>query len=146
MVHHIARHLAGLRESDGLPKLALVVVDGMALDQWVLIRRELTRQRPKWRFDEGSAFAWVPTITSVSRQAIFSGKAPLYFPSSIYGTAKEENLWEQFWADHGLPIQEVAYLKGLGHPPSPCVIGSGTKCPLAGSQNAGAGKRPSRCY
>jgi hypothetical protein len=116
MVHHIARHLAGLRESDGLPKLALIVVDGMALDQWVLIRREFTRQRPKWRFDEGSAFAWVPTITSVSRQAIFSGKAPLYFPSSIYGTAKEENLWEQFWADHGLSVQEVAYLKGLGEP------------------------------
>jgi hypothetical protein len=41
-----------LRESDG-PKVALVVVDGMAQDQWILIRRELARQRPTWRFDEG---------------------------------------------------------------------------------------------
>jgi hypothetical protein len=116
MVHHVARHLAALREGDGMPRVALVVVDGMALDQWVLIRRELARQRPNWRFDEGATFAWVPTITSVSRQSIFSGKAPLYFPSSIYGTGKEENLWEQFWADHGVPAQEVAYLKGLGEP------------------------------
>ena len=116
VVHHIARHLAALRESDGAPKVALVVVDGMAQDQWILIRRELARQRPTWRFDEGSTFAWVPTITCVSRQSIFSGKAPLYFPSSIYGTGKEENLWEQFWADHGVPVQEIAYLKGLGEP------------------------------
>ena len=116
IVHHIARHLAALRDSNAAFKVALVVVDGMALDQWVLIRRELTRQRPKWRFDEATTFAWVPTITCVSRQSIFSGKAPLYFPSSIYGTGKEENLWEQFWADHGVPAQEVAYLKGLGEP------------------------------
>jgi hypothetical protein len=59
-------------------------------------------------------FAWIPTITSVSRQSIFAGKPPLYFPASIYSTSREADLWKQFWVDHGLARDEVAYLKGLG--------------------------------
>jgi hypothetical protein len=114
MVHHIARFLAAQRDSAG--KVALVVVDGLALDQWLVVRHEITRQRPTWRFDENASFAWVPTITCVSRQAIFAGKAPLYFPSSIYSTGREENLWQQFWVDHGLATQGIAYLKGLSDP------------------------------
>jgi hypothetical protein len=114
MVHHIARFLAAHRDDAG--KVALVVVDGLAFDQWLVIRQELGQQRPTWRFDENAAFAWVPTITSVSRQSIFAGKAPLYFPSSIYSTDREASLWQQFWIDHGLVGNEVAYLKGLGEP------------------------------
>jgi len=114
MVHHIARFLAAQR--DGAGKVALVVVDGLALDQWLVIRHEISKQRPTWRFDENAAFAWVPTITCVSRQSIFAGKAPLYFPSSIYSTDREASLWQQFWVDHGLTGHEIAYLKGLGEP------------------------------
>jgi hypothetical protein len=112
MVHHVARFLAG--HLDAVGKVALVVVDGMAFDQWLVIRHEISLQRPSWRFDENAVFAWVPTITSVSRQSIFAGKAPLYFPSSIYSTDREPSLWQQFWAGNGLGLQEVAYLKGLG--------------------------------
>ena len=46
---------------------------------------------------ESATFAWIPTLTSVSRQSIFSGKPPLYFPSSINSTNSEERLWKQFW-------------------------------------------------
>ncbi len=114
MVHHIARFLAA--QLQGAGKLALVVVDGLALDQWLVIQHEISQQRPAWRFDENTTFAWVPTITNVSRQSIFAGKAPLYFPSSIYSTGREASLWQQFWVDHGLASHEVAYLKGLGDP------------------------------
>jgi len=114
MVHHIARFLAAQR--DGASKVALVVVDGLAFDQWLIVRHEISRQHPAWRFDESAVFAWVPTITCVSRQSIFAGKAPLYFPSSIYSTSREESLWHQFWIDHSLASHEVAYLKGLGDP------------------------------
>ena len=110
MVHHIARFLAA--QSDGARQVALVV--GLALDQWLVIRHEISKQRPTWRFDENAAFAWVPTITCVSRQSILAGKAPLYFPSSIYSTGREANLWQQFWVDHGLTSREIAYSKGLG--------------------------------
>jgi PglZ domain len=116
MVHHITRFLADQR--DGAGKVALVVVDGLAFDQWLAVQHEISRQRPTWRFDESATFAWVPTITSVSRQAIFAGKAPLYFPSSIYSTGREANLWMQFWVDHGLASNEITYLKGLGDPPT----------------------------
>ncbi len=104
------------QQRDGAGKVALVVVDGLAFDQWLVVQQEISQQHPAWRFDENAAFAWVPTITSVSRQAIFAGKAPLYFPSSIYSTGREASLWQQFWVDHGLASHEVAYLKGLGDP------------------------------
>jgi len=112
MVHHIARFLAGRRETAG--KVALVVVDGMSFDQWLVIRHEINLQRPHWRFDENAVFAWIPTITSVSRQSIFAGKAPLYFPSSIYSTDREPALWQQFWAVSGLAPHEIAFSRGLG--------------------------------
>jgi hypothetical protein len=114
MVHHIARFLVAQRH--GADKVALVVVDGLAFDQWLVVQHEISQQRPAWRFDENATFAWVPTVTNVSRQSIFAGKAPLYFPSSIYITGREASLWQQFWVDHGLASHEVAYLKGLGDP------------------------------
>ena len=114
MVHHLPRYL-GRRLSDVRgSKVALVVVDGLALDQWIVLRDALSNQRPHLRFREGAGFAWVPTVTSVSRQAIFAGKPPLYFPSSIKTTDREASLWTQFWVDQGLTAREVGYAKGLG--------------------------------
>ncbi len=110
MVHHVPRFLARSLESGGEEKAALVVVDGLALDQWVVLREALAGQLPGSTFDEGAVFAWVPTITPVSRQAIFAGSPPAYFPSSIGTTSKEPALWSRFWADSlGLPEAGVAY-------------------------------------
>jgi len=49
-----------------------------------------------------------------SRQAAFAGKAPIFFPNSIWTTDKEPTLWSQFWADQGFTTNEVVYIKGLG--------------------------------
>lgn len=116
MVHHLARYLER-RLSDSGAKVALVVVDGLALNQWIVLRNVLAKQRPRFRFREDAVFAWVPTITSVSRQAIFAGKPPLDFPSSIQTTDREPSLWTRFWADGSLREQEVAYAKGMGDGP-----------------------------
>lgn len=113
MLHHIPRFLARHVKDDERHKVALVLVDGLSLDQWIVIRKELAKQRPKYRFRENALFAWIPTITSVSRQAAFAGKPPIYFPNSIHRTDKELALWTQFWVDQGLTQQEVAYAKGL---------------------------------
>lgn len=114
MLHHIprflARHVKGATEH----KVAFVLVDGLSLDQWLVIRKELAKQRPEYRFREHAVFAWIPTITSVSRQAAFAGKPPIYFPNSIDTTNKEPALWTQFWVDQGLTQREVGYAKGLG--------------------------------
>ena len=114
MVHHLPRTLARRLADDPRRKAALVVADGLALDQWLMLREVLATQLPGLRFREGAVFAWVPTITSVSRQAIFAGKPPLHFPASIRTTDREAALWTRFWADQGLTAREVGYAKGLG--------------------------------
>ena len=117
MLHHIPRFLSRHINDAKKHKVALVLVDGLSLDQWIVIRKELARQRPKYRFRENAVIAWIPTITSVSRQAAFAGKPPIYFPNSIHTTDKEPALWAQFWVDQGLTQQEVAYARGLGDGP-----------------------------
>lgn len=112
MVHHLPRYLARRLEDAPGRKIALVVVDGLALDQWLVLRDVLASQRPALGFRSNAVFAWVPTITSVSRQAIFAGRPPFYFEASIHTTEKEASLWSRFWAEHGLSEREVAYLKG----------------------------------
>jgi hypothetical protein len=116
MVHHVPRFLARNLESGREEKAALVVVDDLALDQWVVLREALAEQLTGSTFDEGVVFAWVPTITPVSRQAIFAGSPPAYFPSSIETTSKEPALWSRFWADSlGLSAVGVAYSNVLGN-------------------------------
>ena len=114
MVHHLPRRIARCLADDPERKAALLVVDGLALDQWIALREVLAAQRPELRFREGAAFAWIPTITSVSRQAIFAGAPPLHFPASVLTTGREEALWTRFWADRGLAGHDTACAKGLG--------------------------------
>ena len=114
MLHHVPRYIARHIGDDKQHKAVFILVDGLSQDQWTVVRKELVKQRANYRFRESSVFAWVPTITSVSRQAAFAGKPPIYFPTSIHTTSKEPILWTQFWADHGLTQHAVAYVKGLG--------------------------------
>ena len=115
MLHHVPHLLS--RHLDAAPghKAALLVVDGLSMDQWVVVRDELARRRPGYSFREDAVFAWIPTLTSVSRQAAFAGRQPFYFPrDSIHSTAREPKLWRQFWADRGLAGHAVVYKKKLG--------------------------------
>ena len=115
MLHHIPHLLS--RHLDAAPdhKAALLVVDGLSMDQWVVVRDELARCRPGYSLREDAVFAWIPTLTSVSRQAVFAGRSPFYFPSgSIQSTGREPKLWRQFWAGHGLADHAVIYEKKLG--------------------------------
>lgn len=108
MVHHISHYLAAQEEN----KLALLVMDGMGFVQWAQIREELIRQGLS--FEENGVFAWVPTLTSVSRQSIFSGMKPFYFANSISTTNKELALWNTFWEDQGVPRKNISYQRSLG--------------------------------
>jgi len=114
MLHHIPRFLARSIEDDRRLRIAFLLVDGLALDQWIALREVLREQNSTLRFHEEAIFAWIPTITSVSRQAAFAGKPPFYFPESIHNTEKEPLLWTQFWVNQGLNANEVTYAKGLG--------------------------------
>ena len=117
MLHHVPRLLARHIEESRDARVALVLMDGLALDQWVVVHEILAEQRPALRFRESSLFAWVPTLTMVSRQACFAGRPPLYFPSSIHTTDREPSAWKRFWADEGLSSTEVGYEKNLRDQP-----------------------------
>ena len=112
MVHHVPRFLRH-RRSAGETKVALLVFDGLAFDQWVQIRERLIATTKRFAFDEGTAFAWLPTVTSVSRQALFSGLKPREFDDSIDRTDKEESLWKTFWQNEGVNSNEVMYRRAL---------------------------------
>ena len=113
MIHQIPRLLARrLQESKG-ERVALVLMDGLALDQWVVVHELLRRQRPELRFREDSLFAWIPTLTMVSRQACFAGHPPWCFATSIDGTDREPSAWKRFWEDERLDPVEVGYAKSL---------------------------------
>lgn len=113
MVHHVPRFLRQRRNA-GETKIALLVFDGLAFDQWVRIREHLIASQQPLAFDENTAFAWLPTVTSVSRQALFSGLRPREFEDSIDHTNKEETLWKSFWQhEGGIAPTEVMYRRAL---------------------------------
>lgn len=112
MVHHVPRFLS-MRRGAGEAKIALLVFDGLAVDQWVQIREALAKRAPKLGFEESACFAWLPTLTSVSRQALFSGLKPREFADTIESTSPEPTQWSRFWQDQGLRANEVMYRKGI---------------------------------
>ena len=63
-----------------------------------------------WSAEESAIFAWVPTLTAVSRQSIFAGDPPFFFATSIATTQKEPQHWSRFWGDRGLRKSEIAYV------------------------------------
>jgi len=108
MVNRIPHYLESLERN----KIALIVLDGMNFTQWSQIKQSFFKH--DFQVEEDGIFAWVPTLTSVSRQAIFSGKMPMMFSDSIHTTNKEEKLWKTFWEDRGIPKQKVSYQRALG--------------------------------
>lgn len=114
MLHHVPRRMARDMVDSPSHRTALIVVDGLALDQWVTVRQFLQKQDADLVMRESATFAWVPTLTSVSRQSIFAGKPPLLFPRSINSTNSEEKLWKQFWEGYNISRLDVAYQRGLG--------------------------------
>lgn len=117
IVHQIAPHMAH-RRLGGEQRQALIVVDGIALDQWLILERRLRAARPDVLIDTRSCFAWLPTVTSVSRQAIFTGDQPRAFAKTIGTTSPEPTAWRRFWVNEGLAENQVFYTKGLGKPGS----------------------------
>lgn len=119
MVHQIPLFMALERTRNRLAKVALLVLDGLAFDQWLLLRKSLEAADPAWRFQESTAFAWVPTLTAVTRQSILAGEPPLYFPESMETTSKELIHWQRFWEDHGLQRSSIELVTNLDGPTDP---------------------------
>lgn len=111
MVHHVPRAMERWRARTG-GRVALVVLDGMAFDQWDALAR-CAGLRPS---AVSGVFAWVPTTTAVSRQSLFAGEVPSRIADRLQGTSGEPSLWKAFWARRD-PRARTGYLRGLGDGP-----------------------------
>jgi hypothetical protein len=103
-VHKVASYMA----AQSAAKKALIVVDGLSMAAWWLIREKWQRLKVAFEWTESATFAMIPTITSISRQSIFAGKLPRAFPKHLFSTYHEADHWHCFWGNQ----PKVAYDKG----------------------------------
>ena len=92
MLHHVPHYLA-YRLGQTRGRTALLVLDGLSLQQWEVLGPSLP---PELEVTETATFAWLPTLTSVSRQALISGLAPVFLPDSLRTTDREKGHWQRF--------------------------------------------------
>jgi hypothetical protein len=110
MVHHLPHFMYHSYNKTGKPQ-ALIILDGLSLDQWITLKDSMPEQ--KHIYTENALFAWVPTLTPVSRQAIVSGKKPLEFAQYINSTSREESYWTLFWENVGFQKESIVYKKAI---------------------------------
>ncbi len=104
-VDRIAAYLANRVKRGEAKRIALIVLDGMGLCQWAMIQRRV----PVTVVQPLTCVAMIPTLTPISRQAIFRGALPMYFTKTINSTARDGDGWRDFWAGEGVPAREVGY-------------------------------------
>jgi hypothetical protein len=109
MVHHIPGYISHQIKSKQCQRAAFVLVDGLAIDHWLILKDVLKTKGLNTPVEESALFAWLPSITPISRQAAYAGKVPRYFADTLHRTDRDEAGWRQFWADHGLSPAEVAF-------------------------------------
>jgi len=116
MVHHIPGYISHQFKSRQCQRAAFILVDGLAIDQWLILKDVLKTQGLNAPVEENAMFAWLPSITPISRQAAFAGKVPRYFADTLNRTDRDEAGWRQFWADHSLAPPEIAFVDVPGDP------------------------------
>jgi len=97
------------REVKSDDRLALVCCDGMSLDAWRLLADHLRSTMPGVTFDENRTYAIAPTVTPISRQALFAGRLPAAFPDTIGRTDQDADRWKAYWVNRDTPESRVAF-------------------------------------
>jgi len=109
-VHHIPHYLNYRRSQGDIQKVSLLVMDGMSLSDWLVVKQAWESRKRGWRFRENLVLAQIPTITAISRHALISGLRPadFYIPNATKAT--EAKGWSAFWSREGLPENSIAFL------------------------------------
>lgn len=85
-------------------KIALVVVDGFSYWQYKMLSKHLSEQFQKV---EAILHSWIPSITQLSRQAIFKGDVP--DKEYVQNPTNEKKLWFKYWEENGFGKDEIDY-------------------------------------
>lgn len=99
IVSHICDYLYSKIQEALKKRVALLIIDGISLDQWIVLQRIVEKQNPAMEFSLDTLYSTIPTLTSVSRQAIFSGKSPYFFEETLLRTGEDEKHWKRFWSN-----------------------------------------------
>lgn len=92
----------------GNSKIALIVMDGMSFENLYTIQQSLAAAR--LTLDIQSSFSFFPTVTSVARQSIFSGKLPREHDKP-FSLDNEEKQWRAYWQASGYKPAEIYFGK-----------------------------------
>lgn len=103
-VNKILPHLAANYQHED--KVALMVIDGLAYWQYIVLKRYLDSLGVKTQ--DSTIVSWLPSITMLSRQAIFRGNTPAmdYHQSPD----NERKLWRSYWQSQGIGQFETQYI------------------------------------
>ena len=82
-------------------RVVLFVVDALGLSAWERIRQRWLADGIISGANTRAAFAVLPTITSLSRRALFEGKLPSQFSSEAHSQALERKLWTYRYGNSG---------------------------------------------
>ena len=85
-------------------KVALVVIDGMAYWQYLMLSAHFN---DTIETSNETIYSWIPSITQLSRQAIFRGDNPV--STYVQNPTNEANLWKNFWKKNGYLDAQITY-------------------------------------
>ncbi len=83
-------------------EIALIVIDGLSFWQYALLKNRLPGNKK-----EDITFSWIPSITQLSRQAIFRGSSPI--ESYKQNPTNESKLWKDYWKSKNFNDFEIQY-------------------------------------
>lgn len=109
-VHAVASYLQ--HRFSAHDKLAFIVVDGMAWWQWEVLRDVLEHEKLLPMPEVKAILAWLPSITALSRQALFRGATPVIDYRQTPN--EEEKLWKQMWKSN--PLYSPVYQHNITSP------------------------------
>ncbi|MHB1455403.1 MAG: PglZ domain-containing protein [Armatimonadota bacterium] len=93
--------LEKLDDEIGCDKLLILVVDALGLIPWNIAATQWKDSGLISRSDTHAAFAVLPTVTSLSRRALFEGKLPSQFSIGDHSQKLERSLWKSRYKNDG---------------------------------------------
>ena len=103
-VNKVLTHIYSAHKEWG-DKVALFVIDGMSYWQYLMLKDMLAEKGIETV--DNICYAWMPSITKLSRQALFRGDMPR--DSYVQNPKNENKLWIDYWKKRQFPESTVWY-------------------------------------
>lgn len=105
-VNKVLPHISANYPAQCADKVAMIVVDGMTYWQWLVLEERLAKlgMNPV----TNTIVSWVPSITMLSRQALFRGDVPRM--DYVQNPTNERKLWTEFWQNQGVWSNDTHYI------------------------------------